>query len=106
MNLNELVADVMSAIIEVDAARVSFRAFQPGVGPYGELQLVKAVAAYLNRIPKYPGSVRTKRCPTSWFQTSGQRRARFGQFAQARRPKQSERSEGYVLCARQAFRLQ
>lgn len=40
-----------------------FRNFQAGVGPYGEPQLVKLVAAELNAMPTYRNSVRTKRTP-------------------------------------------
>jgi hypothetical protein len=37
--------------------------FQPGIGPFGEPQLVKRIAEELNRLPRYGGAVRTKRTP-------------------------------------------
>jgi hypothetical protein len=43
-------------------ANVSER-FQAGVGPYGEPQLVKLIAAHLNHLPNYHGTVSTKRYP-------------------------------------------
>lgn len=63
MNLDELMADVTAALVAIDASRLCFRTFQAGVGPYGEPQLVKLIATYLNQSPKYHGAVRTKRCP-------------------------------------------
>ena len=53
MNLQELIHDFANALAQIDASREPFRTFQPGVGPYGEPQLVKLVAAQLNRLPKY-----------------------------------------------------
>jgi len=63
MNLQELVHDFAEALVHIDTSRKCFRAFQPGVGPYGEPQLVKLIAAQLNQLPKYRGAVRTKRTP-------------------------------------------
>ncbi len=63
MNLDELVTDVTAALVKIDSSRQCFRTFQPGVGPYGEPQLVKLIAAHLNQLPNYHGTVRTKRCP-------------------------------------------
>jgi hypothetical protein len=63
MNLEELLTDVAEALIKIDATRQPFRTFQPGVGPYGEPQLVKLIATHLNGLPKYRGAVLTKRCP-------------------------------------------
>jgi hypothetical protein len=63
MELQEVIQDITDALVEIDASRVPFRSFQPGVGPYGEPQLLKLIAGYLNRIPKYRGEVVTKRTP-------------------------------------------
>jgi len=63
MNLDELLNDVTAAVVQIDASRQPFRTFQAGVGPYGEPQLVKLIAAHLNTLPRYRGTVRTKRCP-------------------------------------------
>ncbi len=63
MNLEKGVSDVGEALVLIDNSGESFRAFQPGVGPYGEPQLVKLIAKYLNRLPEYHATVRTKRAP-------------------------------------------
>jgi len=53
MELEEVVAAIAESIVRVDSSREPFRAFQPGVGPYGEPQLVRLIVRYLNEIPKY-----------------------------------------------------
>src|SRR5216683_2865564 len=63
MQLGEIVADIADAVVQIDASRVPFRSFQAGVGPYGEPQLVKLIASYLNELPKFEGKARTKRTP-------------------------------------------
>jgi hypothetical protein len=63
MELREVVFDIAAGLSALDAAGSRFRGFQPGMGPFGEPQLVKQIAAYLNSLTKYGGSVRTKRCP-------------------------------------------
>ena len=63
MKLKETIADIADGLAKIDAGRVPFRGFQPGVGPYGEPQLVKLLAGYLNELPKYCGAARTKRTP-------------------------------------------
>lgn len=63
MNLDELLNDIAAALVAIDASQRPFRAFHPGVGPYGEPQLVALVAAHLNQLANYNGKVRTKRCP-------------------------------------------
>jgi len=63
MDLGEVVYDVAEALVRIDSSREAFRSFQPGVGPYGEPQLVRRIASYLNELPKYHASVRTKRTP-------------------------------------------
>ena len=63
MELAELVVDIANAVASVDASRVPHGSFQPGVGPYGEPQLVKLIALCLNTLPKYHAAVRTKRTP-------------------------------------------
>ena len=63
MDLNEILIDITDAIVAIDDSRQSFRTFQPGVGPYGEPQLVKLIATRLNRLPKYHGAARTMRTP-------------------------------------------
>jgi hypothetical protein len=63
MNLEETIDDIADGLAKIDSRRVPFRTFQPGVGPYGEPQLVKLLAEYLNQLSKYRGAVRTKRTP-------------------------------------------
>jgi len=63
MNLEVLVTQIASAIVHVDTSRIPFRMFQPGVGPYGEPQLVKQIAAYFNAVPGITQKVLTKRTP-------------------------------------------
>jgi len=63
MNLAGVVSDFADALVQIDTSRQSFRNFQPGIGPYGEPQLVKLVVSELNKLPKYRGAVRTKRTP-------------------------------------------
>jgi hypothetical protein len=53
----------MQALVVVDSSRVPFRTFSPGVGPYGEPQLLKLIAKQLNHVCKYQPPVRTKRNP-------------------------------------------
>jgi hypothetical protein len=63
MELEEVVTDIADAVVSIDASRVPHRMFQPGVGPYGEPQLVKLIAAFLNGRPEYHGKVCTRRTP-------------------------------------------
>jgi hypothetical protein len=63
MELDEIVSDIGAGLVCVDRCGESFRSFQPGVGPYGEPQLVRRIATYLNGLPKYNSLVRTKREP-------------------------------------------
>ncbi len=63
MDLQDVISDVADAIVHVDGARQPFRTFQPGVGPYGEPQLVGLIARHLNELPKYHLAARTKRVP-------------------------------------------
>lgn len=62
LTLEELVLDIASAIVRIDESREPHGGFQPGVGPYGEPQLVKLIANYLNQLPAYRDAV-TKRNP-------------------------------------------
>src|SRR6266542_1538403 len=53
VELEHVVKDVAAALVAVDGSGVSFKHFQPGVGPYGEPQLLGAVAKHLNTLPPY-----------------------------------------------------
>ncbi len=63
IQLSTVVNDIADSIVAVDESRAPFKQFQPGVGPYGEPQLVRAIVERLNRAPVYAGRTRTKRCP-------------------------------------------
>jgi hypothetical protein len=63
MDLDFVIDDVLNSIVAIDTSRVAFKSFQPGVGPYGEPQLLKLIAQNLNRLPRYNDQVVTKRTP-------------------------------------------
>ncbi len=63
MELETIVQDIADVLKSIDSSRVPFKNFQPGVGPYGEPQLVKLVAGGLNGISRYGGSAKTMRTP-------------------------------------------
>ena len=63
MDLFEVMTDVADSLVEIDGSGVPFRHYQPGVGPYGEPQLLKMIASYLNRLASYGGDVQTRRTP-------------------------------------------
>lgn len=63
MELQQVVADIADALVAIDASGIPFKAFNPGVGPYGEPQLVRLIAQRLNDNKKYSGLVATKRTP-------------------------------------------
>jgi hypothetical protein len=58
--LDRLMDDTSNSLVEIDFWDPHAQ-FQPGVGPYGEPQLIKRVAASLNRMEAYGGEVVTKR---------------------------------------------
>lgn len=63
MTLVEVSNDIADAIKHLDASRKAFGSFKPGVGPFGEPQLVKFIAEYLNGLPRYRKAALTKRTP-------------------------------------------
>lgn len=63
MELARVLDDIVAGLLALDSCGTSFKQFQPGVGPYGEPQLVRAVAEHLNTMPAYGRQVRTKRTP-------------------------------------------
>ena len=63
MDLECVVADIADVLKIIDSSRVPFKAFQAGVGPYGEPQLVKLIAEHLKRLPQYALGVKTMRTP-------------------------------------------
>src|SRR5690349_11010670 len=63
MELHQVISEIADILLSIDSSGVPFKEFQPGVGPYGEPQLLSAVAARLNDKPTYRGRVETKRTP-------------------------------------------
>ncbi len=63
MELRQVIEDIAAALVAVDVSGVPFKQFRLGVGPYGEPQLLRAVAHHLNTLPTYGGAVQTKRTP-------------------------------------------
>jgi hypothetical protein len=63
MDLQTVVADLADALAAIDGSRIPFKQFQPGVGPYGEPQLVRKIAEHLGGLRGYAGLVATKRNP-------------------------------------------
>lgn len=62
MDLNSLMNDVADELVAIDSSRIPFKHFQPGVGPYGEPQLIKELAQRLSKKPGY-GKAISKRTP-------------------------------------------
>jgi hypothetical protein len=63
IDLPDLVHDIADALLVVDADAVPFKAFQPGVGPYGEPQLAALIAIQLRGLLSYHSEIQTKRTP-------------------------------------------
>jgi hypothetical protein len=63
MDLETVVQDIADVLKGIDSSGVPFKAFHPGVGPYGEPQLVKLVSKGLNCIQRYGGCAKTRRTP-------------------------------------------
>jgi hypothetical protein len=63
MDLERVVENIADGLKHIDGSGVAFKHFQPGIGPYGEPQLVNLVATYLNSIPRYGNTVKTMRTP-------------------------------------------
>src|SRR5262245_20252778 len=63
MDHSTMVRNVAEALVDIDALRVAFKRFQPGGGPYGERQLMRAIVDRLNRLSDYSGKAVTRRTP-------------------------------------------
>jgi len=63
ISLETVVEKIANALVVIDASGVGFRNFLPGVGPYGEPQLLTAVASRLNASLPCDGGICTKRIP-------------------------------------------
>ena len=62
--LAELVAEFADALVMVDASRMSHKEFQPGIGPFGEADAVRAAIVKMKEVnpTRYSGA-HTKRLP-------------------------------------------
>jgi hypothetical protein len=63
MELPQVIADIAEILVSVDSSLIAFKQFRPGVGPYGEPQLVRLVADRLSCLEQYRGLAFTKRTP-------------------------------------------
>jgi hypothetical protein len=63
VELEQVLNDIADVLKEIDNSAGCFKGFQPGVGPYGEPQLVNLVATRLNEVRGYEAGVKTKRTP-------------------------------------------
>lgn len=70
MELLRVISDIADELVAIDAGRLPFRSFQPGVGPYGEPQLIREIAKRLNARSEYEGKVATRRVPDLLIQSS------------------------------------
>jgi hypothetical protein len=63
VELLPVISDIVDTLFTIDFSRKAFKSFQPGVGPYGEPQLLQLIRERLNVLDAYRGSVVTKRTP-------------------------------------------
>jgi len=63
VELIQIVEDVARALVAIDSSGIAFRHFQPGVGPYGEPQLLRQVVHELGETDAYAGKIKTCRTP-------------------------------------------
>lgn len=63
VNLERIVCDIADALVDIDTSRIAFRDYRPGVGPFGEPQLVRRIAEILDSKDVYRGKVGTGRTP-------------------------------------------
>ena len=63
MDLKEIMSYIRDAISYIDGSKIPFKAFKPGVGPYGEPQLLREIALFLNELDICERPIQTKRTP-------------------------------------------
>jgi hypothetical protein len=64
MGLEELIADFANGLAAVDTSRAQHKTFQPGIGPFGEAQAVRAALAEMRRLkPNSYAKAKVKRQP-------------------------------------------
>lgn len=62
LELRQVLDDIATSLVVLDGSGKPCKNFQPGVGPYGEPQLVRFVAECFKQLKPY-GTVQTKRTP-------------------------------------------
>ena len=68
--LKNVISDIADALVVIDSSRIPYRNYQPGVGPYGEPQLLRKTAKILNSKDIYRGRVETRRKPDLFIRGS------------------------------------
>lgn len=63
MDLEQVVIDAANVLKQIDNSGSRFKEFRPGVGPYGEPQLLKLAAEEMCKFPQYSSGVTTMRTP-------------------------------------------
>lgn len=63
MELQQVLTDFANVLLALDASGVPHKKFRPGVGPYGEPQLLKAIVERLATAEPYTGRLSTRRTP-------------------------------------------
>ena len=63
MELSYFISNIADELVAIDSGAVPFKSFKPGVGPYGEPQLIREIARRLNEKSECSGRVSTKRTP-------------------------------------------
>jgi hypothetical protein len=62
LTLERVLNDLGDALLVIDSSGIPFKTFRPGVGPYGEPQLMKKVVEHLRKSAPYH-SAQTRRTP-------------------------------------------
>lgn len=72
--MKKVISDIADALVTIDSSRIPFqhrgRKYDPGVGPYGEPQLLKKVKDILNSKAIYKDKIETRRTPGLLFKGS------------------------------------
>lgn len=63
LELKTLISNIADQLVLIDRSRIRFLEYQPGVGPYGEPQLIRLLASRLSAKHRYQGRVTIQRAP-------------------------------------------
>ena len=65
--IQRVISDIANTLVTIDSSKVPFqtrsRSYSPGVGPYGEPQLLKKISSILNKNDAYHRKIVTRRTP-------------------------------------------